>query len=122
MSGYREDLAYIHDVGFGNFARRAAPGLLQILRTLGTVEGPVVDLGCGSGIWARALGNAGYDVLGVDQSADMLAIARQRAPNAEFCQASFLRTDLPRCAAVTAIGECFNYLFDGHNTKRGLGQ
>ena len=30
--GYRQDLAYIHDVGFGDFAKNAAPGLLVMLR------------------------------------------------------------------------------------------
>jgi hypothetical protein len=31
VSAYREDLAHIHDVGFGDFARQAAPALLDIL-------------------------------------------------------------------------------------------
>ena len=26
---YKDDLAYIHDVGFGDFARNSAPGLLR---------------------------------------------------------------------------------------------
>src|SRR5581483_11770225 len=82
--GYREDVAYIHDVGFGHYAKDAAPGLLEMLRQRGLVRGLVVDLGCGSGIWARALGDAGYEVLGVDQSEALLAIARKRAPNAAF--------------------------------------
>jgi SAM-dependent methyltransferase len=120
VRGYREDLAYIHDVGFGHFAKSAAPGLLQLLRQMGTIGGPVVDLGCGSGIWARELCNAGYDVLGVDLSADMIALARKRVPEAEFRQDSFLTAKLPPCAAVTAIGECFNFLFDSRNTKRTL--
>lgn len=29
---YREDLAYIHDVGFGHLAKNAAPILLEALR------------------------------------------------------------------------------------------
>jgi hypothetical protein len=29
---YREDLAYIHDVGFGHLAKNAAPVLLEALR------------------------------------------------------------------------------------------
>ncbi|MFY9574661.1 MAG: class I SAM-dependent methyltransferase, partial [Blastocatellia bacterium] len=61
---YKDDLAYIHDTGFGDFARTAAPGLLEILRTNRIVTGLVVDLGCGSGLWAQALSRAGYEVLG----------------------------------------------------------
>jgi len=29
---YKVDLAYIHDVGFGDFATNSAPGLVDILR------------------------------------------------------------------------------------------
>ena len=55
MSGYREDLAYIHDVGFGEFALNAVPGLLTLLKKSGVPNGLVLDLGCGSGLWARDL-------------------------------------------------------------------
>jgi ribosomal protein L11 methylase PrmA len=55
IQGYKEDLAYIHDVGFGAFSSESAPGLLEILRQKGIEKGLVVDLGCGSGIWAKAL-------------------------------------------------------------------
>ncbi len=111
---YAEDLAYIHDVGFGDFATRAAPGLLDMLRRSGIERGLVVDLGCGSGIWARALLQAGYAVLGIDISTAMIDLARRKAPEATFQVASLLRVDLPPCVAVTAIGECLNYQFDQH--------
>ena len=106
---YADSLAHVHDAGFGDFARDAAPGLLRRLRRAGVRDGLVVDLGCGSGIWARALTDAGYDVLGVDGSAAMLALARERAPSARFVRASAYDVDLPRCAAVTALGEVLNY-------------
>src|SRR5437879_2542668 len=91
-----------------------------MLRQRGLVRGLVVDLGCGSGIWAHELSGAGYDVLGVDQSAAMLAIACKRVPNGEFRHGSFLTVKLPPCVAVTAVGECFNYVFDRRNTTRRL--
>ena len=50
----------------------------------------------------------------------MITLARKRAPKAEFRRASFLTAEIPPCAAVTAMGECFSYLFDASNTKRGL--
>ncbi len=89
-----------------------APGLLTMLRRHGVSSGLVVDLGCGSGIWAQELASAGYDVLGVDASDAMIELARARAPAARLVTASFLSVELPRCEAVTAIGECFNYAFD----------
>src|SRR5262245_1645681 len=102
MTHYHEDLAYIHDVGHGDFARDAAPGVLEIFRSSSIHVGLVVDLGCGSGIWAEELVLAGYNVLGVDISAAMLALARGRVPSAEFRLGSFLDINLPRCVAVTA--------------------
>lgn len=120
MQAYAEDLAYIHDVGHGDFARQAAPALLKMLRRHGLTGGRVVDLGCGSGIWAETLTRAGYTVLGVDISPAMIALARKRVPAAEFRVGSFLKLKLPRCVAVTAIGEIVNYLFDEANSQAAL--
>jgi SAM-dependent methyltransferase len=112
--GYGADLAYIHDAGYTGFATSAAPGLLALLRRNAVSSGLVVDLGCGSGVWARILTDAGYDVLGVDYSAAMIALARKRAPGATFRNESYLKAALPRCDAVTSVGECLNFLFDRH--------
>lgn len=109
MAFYARDLAEIHDAGFGAFASTAAPGLLRRLRRARIRSGLVVDLGCGSGIWTRALTDAGYDALGVDGSAAMLRIARRNAPSAGFEQASVLDFRLPHCQAVTALGEVLCY-------------
>ena len=117
---YDTDLAYIHDQGYGGFARGSAPGLLDHFRQAGINDGRIVDLGSGSGIWARELVDAGYQVVGVDLSAAMIEIARQRVPEAEFFVGSFLRFPIPPCRAVTALGEVFNYLFDADNSLRSL--
>lgn len=47
----------------------------------------VIDIGCGRGDLAAALVRRGYAVTGVDPQAEMLEIARGRAPGAEFLQA-----------------------------------
>jgi SAM-dependent methyltransferase len=120
MQGYRQDLAYIHDTGFTDFARNAAPGLLRILKRNRVSEGLVVDLGCGSGRWAAELNRAGYDVWGVDQSRAMVQLARRIAPRSKFGTGSLLDVDLPRCDAVTSIGECLNYTFDQRNSDAAL--
>lgn len=118
--GYRADLAYIHDVGFRDYAMKAAPGLLRILRAYGVKRGLVVDLGCGSGHWARELNRAGYRVLGIDQSPAMIRLARQKAPASKFKVASFLSVKIPPCDGITAIGECLNYRFDKTNGRDPL--
>src|SRR5262245_46593229 len=117
---YRNDLAYIHDAGFGGFARGSSPGLLSLFRQNGIAEGVVVDLGCGSGIWTRDLADSGYEVVGVDMSPAMIELARQRVPEATFHVQSFLEFRMPACRAVTALGEVFNYLFDPKNSLRTL--
>src|ERR1700686_1883352 len=120
IKAYDNDLAYIHDVGFGDFARNSAPGLLTMLRQNGITGGLVVDLGCGSGLWARELTQAKYDVLGIDISPAMIEMARNRVPGAEFRVASLLKAVLPRCVAVTSLGECLSYLFDKSNSMQEL--
>lgn len=110
--GYQPDLAHVHDVGFGAFSRDAAPWILATLRERGLHAGLVVDLGCGSGLLAQRLARAGYEVLGVDLSPAMIALARRRVPRARFVVASYVDVALPRCVAVTALGECLNYAFD----------
>src|SRR5262249_29615653 len=120
VDAYECDLAYIHDRGFGGFARGSAPGLLKLFRQRGLTEGPGVDLGCGRGVWAHALTASGYQVIGVDLSPAMIELARQRVPEGEFYVGSFIHYRVPPCRVVTALGEVFNYLFDPNNSLQTL--
>ncbi len=119
---YGEDLAYIHDVGHAEFALRTAPGIIRILERSGIREGRVVDLGCGSGILARELVDAGYGVVGIDISEAMIEISRRKVPEAEFRVGSLFEAEIPPCDAVTAVSEVLNYLFGGtaHGGLAGL--
>jgi SAM-dependent methyltransferase len=117
---YKEDLAFIHDTGHRDFALKSAPGILDILRQNEIRDGLVVDLGCGSGLWAKQLVNARYQVLGIDISEAMIRIARKRVPEAEFRVESLFKADIPPCRAVTSISECLNYLFDSDNDRPTL--
>jgi SAM-dependent methyltransferase len=115
-------LAYVHDVGFGGFATDAAPWLLELFRSQGLADGLVIDLGCGSGIWARELSLSGYGVLGYDISTAMVAIAKKRVPRGEFFARPLLGARLRPCVAVTALGEVFNYLFDRRSSLERLAE
>ncbi|MEQ1832040.1 MAG: class I SAM-dependent methyltransferase [Candidatus Eisenbacteria bacterium] len=119
---YRADLAHIHDTGFGHLAVNAAGVLVDELARAGLRAGRVVDLGCGSGVLARRVQDSGYAMLGIDLSESLVAIARQRVPEAEFRVGSVMSAELPSCVAVSAIGEVFNYLFDETNSRETLAE
>ncbi|MBE9004916.1 class I SAM-dependent methyltransferase [Fortiea sp. LEGE XX443] len=117
---YKEDLAFIHDDGFRDFALKSAPGILEILAQNKIHSGLVVDLGCGSGLWANELIKANYQVFGVDISESMIAIAQTRVPQAEFQVGSLFKIEIPPCHGVTSVGECLSYLFDSDNNRQTL--
>lgn len=118
---YDRDLAYIHHVGFGDFSREAAPGILSLFSRANIHAGLVVDLACGSGLWVRELQRSGYEAVGVDASTAMIALARTIAPGARFTCASLHGWELPRCDAVTCLGEGLNYLPDGSTEPLPIG-
>ena len=49
-------------------------------------DGPVLEVGCGSGRVCLALARAGIDVLGIDPSAAMLSLARTRAASMKLAR------------------------------------
>ncbi len=119
---YRKDLAYIHDVGHSDYSIKSAPGILEILSQNNIHNGLIVDLGCGSGLLALKLAEAGFSILGIDISESLIAIARARVPDAKFRVESLFQTEIPACNAVISIGECLNYLFDPNNDLQMLGR
>jgi SAM-dependent methyltransferase len=86
----------------------------------------VLDLGCGTGVRCLELARLGYRVCGLDQSADMLAMARQHCLRAsDFSQAAirFLEGDITAFVAeegfdaVISLFHVFSYL----TTPKALG-
>ena len=57
--------------------------LTALLREYGVESGLVCELGCGTGSITRRLRQAGYDMIGIDLSEDMLGIAREYGQCAE---------------------------------------
>ena len=55
-----------------------ADDLISRLREAGISRGRVLDLGCGTGRISLQLARAGYDVVGIDRSEEMLRVAQER--------------------------------------------
>lgn len=52
--------------------------LIQTLQEYGIEDGLLLDLGCGTGSITQLLADAGYDMIGVDNSEEMLEIAMEK--------------------------------------------
>lgn len=112
---YQQDLAYIHAVGFSALAREAAPEIVRRLRAARCQVRRVVDVGCGAGPLTQALVEAGFEVTGIDCSAELLDMARAAAPTARFIHASIYDTEIPSCEAIVAVGEPLTYHAAGND-------
>jgi SAM-dependent methyltransferase len=112
---YGQDLAYIHAAVFGELAKGAAPEIVRLLRSATIQIRKVVDAGCGAGPLTLALVEAGFEVTGIDSSAELLAIARAAVPRARFVNASIYDAEIPRCEAIVALGEPLTYHTGGAN-------
>ncbi len=110
---YQQDLAYIQAAAFGGLARGAASDIVRRLKCAPVQIRRVVDAGCGAGPLSAALVEAGFEVTGVDTSAELLAIARTAVPGARFVQGSIYELPIPACEAIVALGEPLTYHAEG---------
>jgi SAM-dependent methyltransferase len=96
---------YVHDAGVarGYDASLAGSPLFEADRAflLRHCPGParLIDLGCGTGRLIVPLAKAGWRVLGVDLSAEMLAVAREKA-RAEGAEVELLQANLAELDAL----------------------
>lgn len=64
---------FMDNVPYGEWSRY----LLSLLKEYGAKDGIVLELGCGTGKMTRLLSRAGYDMIGIDNSEEMLQMARE---------------------------------------------
>ena len=89
--------------------------LTGLLRDYGCREGLVLELGCGTGALTRLLAQAGYDMIGLDSTPDMLSIARERQAE-EGTEILYLQQDMREfelygtVAAVVSLCDSMNYI------------
>ena len=106
---YQCDLAYIHAAAFETIAREAAREIIRRLQSSSARVRKVMDIGCGAGPLTKALVDAGFEVTGVDTSAELLELARARVQAAHFVHASIYDTEIHDYDAVVAVGEPLTY-------------
>jgi SAM-dependent methyltransferase len=106
---YQCDLAYVHAAAFETLARGAAGEIVRRLQSSSAPVRKVMDLGCAAGPLTKALVDAGFEVTGVDTSADLLELARARVPAAHFVHAAVYDTEIHDYDAVVAVGEPLTY-------------
>ena len=71
--------AYVYDELMDNVPYDDwAQYLIGLLKENGVVDGLVCELGCGTGQMTRRLAAAGYDMIGIDLSEEMLDVAREQ--------------------------------------------
>ena len=92
-----------------DYLERALGYVDRILRDV-PPNAEVLDLGCGTGVpIAKYIVEKGYRVIGVDQSKEMLEIARREVPKAEFIHADMIQIEFNRrFAAAIAWDSAFH--------------
>lgn len=82
-----------------------------------------LDIGCGTGRLLGILEKMGISGDGCDPSGDMLAVARQRLPEAAFHDAGLPELtgiDRNRYAVATCLYDTMNYLLTGDDIRRAM--
>jgi SAM-dependent methyltransferase len=104
-----DDFAWFYDRYWNEeFHHLAFPILERIWLPRLKPAARILDVCCGTGFLARLLAERGYAVTGIDQSAEMIAHARQHSPGLEFQVADASGFALP--AAFDAAVSTFDSL------------
>ncbi|MBQ9827130.1 MAG: class I SAM-dependent methyltransferase [Lachnospiraceae bacterium] len=89
--------------------------ILQELKEAGIEDGIAADLGCGTGIMTMLLKDAGFDMIGIDSSEEMLGEAMEKDPEREVL---WLRQDITEMdlygtvKAFVSVCDSMNYITD----------
>ena len=90
--------------------------LVERMKEYGITEGILLDLGCGTGKITRKLSEYGYDMIGIDNSLEMLDIARELS--GEDQSILYLLQDMREfelygtVSAITANCDSLNYILE----------
>jgi SAM-dependent methyltransferase len=117
MSIYRRYAEAYARTGQSRFSLQLIPWVLGVFRRSGSHPQTLVDVACGTGEFAIAMARRGVRVTGVDQSPEMLAIAR-RSAEVSGVSVTFLEQDMRTLRlpdpvdAATCLYDSLNYIVD----------
>ena len=84
-----------------------AESIVRLLRSQGLDSGIILDLACGTGNLSFLLAKAGYEVIGIDASAEMLSIADSKRDNAaDVVQPVFIMQDMRDLDLYGTVDAC----------------
>ncbi|MCI7107916.1 MAG: class I SAM-dependent methyltransferase [Lachnospiraceae bacterium] len=89
--------------------------ICAVLKENHITEGPVLDLGCGTGELTRRMAVSGYDLTGVDSSLEMLQIAQEKQTEQGilYLLQEMQELELDGCVrAVYSACDCLNYILE----------
>lgn len=91
--------------------------IVERLEKYGITEGLVLDLGCGTGRMTRLLAQQGYEMIGIDLSAEMLSAAQRKQEMEETeilysCQSMQEFELYGTVRAVVCCCDCVNYILE----------
>lgn len=97
--------------------------LCKILAQHGITDGPVLDLGCGTGKMTRLMSEQGYDMTGIDNAAEMLQIAAMEPSEVPilYLLQDMQDLELDGCVrAVYSVCDCVNYVLDEEELQQAF--
>lgn len=99
---YKENFSFVHQYG---------ENVLELIRQPECEETPfAVDLGCGNGALTEKLAEKGFSVLGIDDSEEMLRVARELHPGVCFQKGNAIHFELPQAADVIFSNAVFHWI------------
>ena len=102
---------FMDDVPYGEWSQY----VLRLLKQRGIPEGLVLELGCGTGNMTELLARAGYDMIGVDSSEEMLELAVEKREQSGL-DILYLQQDMRSfelygtVRAVVSVCDSMNYI------------
>lgn len=106
-----DGFASIYNQHWGGFSERFVPVLEDLALKDYPTPARILDLCCGTGQLAACLQTNGYQVTGLDGSAEMLRFAKERAPDCHFIADDARTFSLPpEFAVVVCVYDSLNHI------------